>query len=150
MSDATTAGGNAGGSERNLDAQGFDVDLMRTLGHGRVLEWDAEGKRIAVGFEASPDFCHTGDVVQGGFVTAWIDNAMALAVGRASGGTHLPASLEVKVSFFRPTHPGSVRAEAWVVRMGRSVAFTEGRLLDAAGSILAMATSTIKLVPRAG
>jgi uncharacterized protein (TIGR00369 family) len=73
---------------------------------------------------------------------------MALAVGRASEGAYLPASLEVKVSFFRPTHPGEVRAEAWVVRMGRSVAFTEGRLLDAEGVTLATASSTIKLVPR--
>ncbi len=141
-------------SDRNVDAHGFDVDLMRTLGNGRVLEWDGARQRIAVGFEASPTFCHSSDgavdVVQGGFVTAWIDNAMALCVGRASDGAYLPASLEVKVSFFRPTHPGDVRAEAWVVRMGRSVAFTEGRLLDAAGTTLATATSTIKLVPRAG
>ena len=140
-------------TERNVDAQGFDVDLMRTLGNGRVLDWDGARQRITVGFEASPEFCHSGDasgggVVQGGFVTAWIDNAMALAVGRASDGAWLPASLEVKVSFFRPTHPGAVRAEAWVVRMGRSVAFTEGRLLDAEGVTLATASSTIKLVPR--
>lgn len=129
--------------------ESFDTNLMQTLGNGEVLAWDAEHKRMTVQFDASPAFCHSGDVVQGGFVTAWIDNAMALAVGRASAGAYLPATLEVKVSFFRPTHPGRVRAEAWIVRMGRSVAFTEGHLLDAEGVVLASATSTIKLVARA-
>ena len=127
----------------------FDVDLMQTLGNGEVLGWDAERKRMTVQFDATAAFCHSGNIVQGGFITAWIDNAMALAVGRASAGAFLPATLEVKVSFYRPMHPGRVRAEAWIVRMGRSVAFTEGHLLDANGVVLASATSTIKLVARA-
>lgn len=124
----------------------FDNNLMQQLGNGEVLAWDAARKRISVQFDAQPAFCHSGDVVQGGFVTAWIDNAMALAVRRASHGAYLAATLEVKVNFYRPTRPGRVRAEAWIVRMGRSVAFTEGHLLDDEGSVLATASSTIKLV----
>lgn len=132
-----------------LPAETFDTTLMQTLGNGEVLAWDAEHQRMSVQFDAKPEFCQSDNVVQGGFITAWIDNAMALSVGRASGGAYLPATLEVKVNFYRPTHPGRVRAEAWIVRMGRSVAFTEGHLLDAHGVVLATATSTIKLVARA-
>ena len=126
--------------------EGFDTNLMQKLGNGVVLAWEVAPKRITVQFDAQPEFCHSGTVVQGGFVTAWIDNAMALAIGRASEGAFMAATLEVKVNFFRPTHPGRVRAEAWVVRMGRCVAFAEGHLLDDAGNVLATASSTIKLV----
>lgn len=57
------------------------------------------------------------------------------------------ATLELKVSFFRPVGPGPVVAEGWIERAGKSTVFTEGRVLDADGEVAAKATSTIRLVP---
>ena len=91
--------------------------------------------------------CHSGNVVQGGFVTAWIDSAMARAAMLATEGALAPATLEIKVSFFRAANPGPVRAEGWVERLGRSIGFLEGRLTTLDGDVLATATSTVKLVP---
>ena len=40
-------------------------------------------------------------------------------------------------------------AEGWIERRGRSTCFLEGRLLNAAGDVLAKASSTARLMPRA-
>jgi acyl-coenzyme A thioesterase PaaI-like protein len=60
-----------------------------------------------------------------------------------------PMSLEIKVTYFAPVRPGLVVAEGWVERRGKSTAFLEGRLLDAKGQVLAKASSTARLIPRA-
>lgn len=121
--------------------------LMRSLGNGRLLAFDVEKQRATLEFDAHVDMCHSGNVVQGGFVTGWIDSAMAHAAMLATEGAMAPSSLEIKVSFLRPANPGVVRAEGWIVRLGRSIAFLEGRLLNAAGEVVATCTSTAKMTP---
>jgi uncharacterized protein (TIGR00369 family) len=92
---------------------------------------------------------HSGGVVQGGFVTGWIDAAMAHAAIAANGNEVTPMTLEIKVSFFAPVRPGLVIAEGWVERAGRKTCFYEGHLKDASGKVLAKASSTIMLANRA-
>jgi uncharacterized protein (TIGR00369 family) len=128
-------------------AVGDPSPLLESLGGGRVVEFIPGENRAVMEFTARPEFCHSGDVVQGGFVTAWIDSAMAHAAMLATEGALAPATLEIKVSFFRSANPGLVRAEGWVARLGRSIAFLEGRVTTPGGEVLAMATSTVKLVP---
>ena len=70
---------------------------------------------------------------------------MAHAAIAMAGNDIVPMSLELKVSFFAPTRPGLVIAEAWVERHGKRTSFYEGHLKDAAGTVLAKATSTILL-----
>lgn len=90
--------------------------------------------------------CHSGGIVQGGFVTGWIDAAMAYAMMAQLQNTQSPLSLEIKVSFFKAASPGLVIAEGWIAKRGRSIAFLEGRLLDEKGEVLATASSTAKLI----
>jgi uncharacterized protein (TIGR00369 family) len=122
--------------------------LADALGGGAILDIDGESGSAALAFTARPDFCHNGGVVQGGFVTGWIDSAMAHAVIARTGGSAWPATLEIKVSFLLPVLPGTeTRAEGWIERQGKSIVFLGGRLLDANGEVLATATSTAKLLP---
>lgn len=122
-------------------------ELSRTLGLIRVVEMNPEG-RARLEYEAGTHMCHSGGVVQGGFVTGWIDAAMAHAAIAMGGPDIVPMSLELKVSFFAPARPGLVIAEGWVERRGRSTCFFEGRLLDPAGKVLAKASSTLMLAAR--
>jgi len=64
------------------------------------------------------------------------------------GDSAVPMTLELKVSFFQPTYPGIVTAEAWIERRGRQNCFLEGHLLNAAGEVLAKASSTLRLMDR--
>ena len=51
-------------------AVGDPSPLLASLGDGRVVEFIAGENRAVMEFTARPEFCHSGDVVQGGFVTA--------------------------------------------------------------------------------
>ena len=124
------------------------VDLYETMGLVRVVSIDPAGRAV-LEYRATPAQCHSGGVVQGGFVTGWIDAAMAHAVMAIPGDEMVPMTLEIKVSFFAPTRPGLVLAEAWVVHGGRRTAFVEGTLKDSAGTLLAKASSTITMASRA-
>ena len=119
--------------------------LQTSLGQVRVITW--ENGRAEIEYQVGLHMCHSGGVAQGGFVCGWIDAAMAHAsISLAPDMT--PMSLELKVSYFAPVRPGLVVAEGWIERRGRSTCFAEGRLLDAAGAVLAKASSTIRLIPR--
>ncbi|KKI17466.1 MULTISPECIES: PaaI family thioesterase [Sphingomonas] len=122
-------------------------ELSRTLGLVRVVEMNPEG-RATLEYQAGTHMCHSGGVVQGGFVTGWIDAAMAHAAIAMGGPDVSPMTLELKVSFFAPARPGLVVAEGWVERRGRSTCFFEGRLTDASGKVLAKASSTLMLASR--
>ncbi len=121
--------------------------LMQALGDGQLLEYLPEEKKAIMEFTVKPEFCHSGNIAQGGFVTGWIDSAMSHAVILATDRTYWPATLELKVSFFKSANPGKVKAVGWVQKMGRSIAFVEGQLLNDAGEVLATSTSTAKLAP---
>lgn len=122
--------------------------LYETMVLHRIVEMNPEG-RARLEYMAKPGMCHSGGVVQGGFVTGWIDAAMAHAVIAVLGDDVTPMSLEIKVSFFAPVRPGLVIAEGWIERRGRKTAFLEGRLLDGDGNVLAKGTSTATLFDRA-
>lgn len=120
------------------------ADLGQTLGMVRVISLDPAG-RASIEYQAGQHMCHSGGVVQGGFITGWIDAAMAHATIAKAGAGIVPMSLEIKISFFAPARPGTVIAEAWVERRGRQTCFLEGRLTDADGKVLAKGTSTVML-----
>ncbi|WP_435417723.1 PaaI family thioesterase [Parerythrobacter aurantius] len=122
--------------------------LGQSLGFVRVVELDPAG-RATLEYEARPGMCHSGGVVQGGFITGWIDAAMAHAAIALNGQDIVPMSLELKVSFFAPARPGMVIAEGWVERHGKRTGFYEGHLKSPDGTVLAKATSTILLADKA-
>lgn len=120
-----------------------ETDLLTSMGFVRVVAADAKAGIVRAEFDALPRFCHTdGKIVQGGFVTAWLDFTMAQAARLTAGRPVGVASLEVKVSFLRRVGPGRVLAEGRVTRMGRRVAFLDASLFDTQGSLLATASSS--------
>jgi uncharacterized protein (TIGR00369 family) len=121
--------------------------VAKLLGLERVADNGAQTGRATLHFRASMDMCHSGGVVQGGFVTGWLDMAMANVVLSKTNYEQNLLSLEIKVSFLASAGPGLVIAEAWIERMGRSTGFLEARLTNEAGTVLAKASSTVKLVP---
>ncbi len=130
------------------NVESAEPSVLQALGDGVCTELDPEAGRAVIEFTVKPEFCHSGGVAQGGFVTGWIDSAMAHAIIGRYGQQFWVATLEIKISFFRPAGPGKVRAEGWIERAGKQTVFCEGRLLDLNGEVLAKGTSTIRLVPQ--
>ena len=69
--------------------------LYETMGLTRVISLDPAG-RAQIEYAASMAQCHSGGVVQGGFVTGWIDAAMAHAVIAKMGEGMVPMTREQK------------------------------------------------------
>jgi uncharacterized protein (TIGR00369 family) len=123
--------------------------LLESMGFVQVLSTDRKLGVVRAEFEAMKRFCHTdGTIVQGGFISGWLDFTMAQAVIVRAAEPVGVASLELKVSFLQRVAPGRVIAEGRVLRMGRRVAFLEASLFDTAGVLLATATSTALLTAR--
>ena len=117
--------------------------LYESMGNFHVTGWDAEKKVLHAAFTVRREYCHTrGTIAQGGFITAWLDAAMAHAVHHDSGNAQTVFSLEIKVSFYEKVGPGEGRVEGRVVRRGKRVAFLEAALYNAEGKLAAEATST--------
>ena len=121
--------------------------MMQTMGFVRTVSIDAEAGRVVVEFEAKKNQCHSGNVVQGGFVTGWIDNAMATATLLKTEFERMVMTLEIKVSFYRAATPGIVTAEGWIEKIGKKTVFAEGVLRNSDGETIAKASSTIALLP---
>jgi uncharacterized protein (TIGR00369 family) len=117
--------------------------LSESMGNFHVTGWDAERKLLNAAFTVRREYCHTnGTIAQGGFITAWLDAAMAHAVIHETGHAQTVFSLEIKVSFYEKVGPGEGRVEGRVIRRGKRVAFLEASLYNPAGQLAAEATST--------
>lgn len=97
-------------------------------------------------FEMPLDFCHSGDIVQGGFVTGMLDAATTMAGFASVGQFCILNTLEIKVSFLAPSRAGRFNAKARVVRGGKSITFMDAELFNSDGELTATATTTAKLV----
>jgi uncharacterized protein (TIGR00369 family) len=112
---------------------------------GRFVAVDRNAKTCTMEFDISRDFCHSGDVVQGGFVTAMLDAVMSHAVFAAEDGVANLSSLEIKTNYLEATRAGRLRAEGVVIKSGYKLAFLEGRLYDAGGVLTATSSTVAKL-----
>ena len=93
---------------------------------------------------ADERFANPGDVVQGGFLCAFLDSAMgASAVTALEGRRARVANAEMKVSFFRSAQIGSIlTCRASAIETGSTVIFVEGDIHDDTGRHIARASST--------
>jgi len=109
--------------------------------------WLESAERGEAVFECDPGEFHYNPLglVHGGLACTMLDSALGCA-----GHTTLPAgvgytSIDLDVSYLRPilAASGRLRARGRVVKGGRRVIFTQGELTDAAGQVLATATSSL-------
>jgi len=107
-----------------------------------VLEVDSANNRVRQSFEIDGRFCNPRGNVQGGIVSAMLDDCAAFAGIVALGEPGFIASLEMKTSFIAPTWPGTLYAEGRCLKMGRSSCFLEAELRDGEGKLLAKLSSS--------
>ncbi|SMC22177.1 uncharacterized domain 1-containing protein [Andreprevotia lacus DSM 23236] len=83
--------------------------------------------------------------IHGGYAATLLDSACGCAVHSTLSAVQGYTSLELKVAYHKAmtAETGPIRAEAKVITVGKRVAFTEGRIVDAAGTVYASATSTL-------
>ncbi|MCB1697701.1 MAG: PaaI family thioesterase [Halioglobus sp.] len=136
---------------RSIDEQNwvdkFNAQLpifLKMLG-GRLLAVDLEAQSCTFEFNVSTDFCHSVDIVQGGFTTVMLDAAMSQAMFACEDNVKAVSSLEIKTSYLDVTRAGLLRAEGKIVKAGYKTAFLEGRLYNAEGVLSATASTVAKI-----
>jgi uncharacterized protein (TIGR00369 family) len=122
-------------------------EFIRMLG-GRVAAVDRQERTCTFEFNISTEFCHSVNVVQGGFITAMLDAAMSHALLTSTEGVGSVSSLEIKTSYLEPTLAGRLRVVGTVVKSGYKLAFLEGRLYNDEGLLTATTSSVAKLIRR--
>ncbi len=113
---------------------------------GEIVALDIGEKTCTFEFNISTQFCHSIDVVQGGFITAMLDAAMSHAVFATVQGISGVSSLEIKTSYLEPTRAGTLRVVGQVVKESYKTVFLEGKMYNAEGLLSATASSVAKLV----
>ena len=120
----------------------------------KLLGWhliDARPKDgwVRIGFDGKHDFCNPAGFVQGGLLSAMLDDTMGPAVFVMTEGRLYTATITMTVNFLKPAKPGPIVGEANVTQLGKTIAFAEGKLLAADGTTLATATTSARLVETA-
>jgi len=117
-----------------------------TLGM-RLTEVEQDSNRIRMDFDVSESFANPTGAVQGGFITAMLDEAISTCIIIASNVTMTAPTLEMKTSYLRRLMPGKAHVEAKIIKLGRSAAFSEAECYDADGKLVATATATALPMP---
>jgi uncharacterized protein (TIGR00369 family) len=128
-----------------FQAIGRRVPFAELLGI-EVLERGGGRSRLAIA--ARPELHNSRADVHGGAVMTLCDVALALAAMSLDAAAHGAMTVDLTVSFLGPGR-GRLTCEARCLRAGRTVAFSEGEVRDGAGSLVAKALGTFKLVRQA-
>ena len=141
---------------RGLDGLG----LMKGIMDGRfpappiakVLGFQvAEVERGRVVFTYTPVFDHYNPLgsVHGGVAATLLDSVMGCCIHSTLKAGFGFTTVEIKVNYVRAMtdKTGPVRAEGKVINVGSRIATSEGRLVDAAGRLLAHGTTTCLVFP---
>lgn len=90
-----------------------------------------------------------GAPVHGGVYSALVDTAVGGALSTlhaASEGGVGQTTLDLNVSFIASVSDGDIFAEGRILRKGRTIAFGEATITDAAGQLLAVGRATYMIV----
>ena len=105
-----------------------------------------EGGEATIRFAPKTEHENSFNVVHGGASMTLLDVVMAHAARSVEPAMGC-VTIEMKTSFMRAAK-GTLTAHGTLLHRTATMAFTEGRILDAEGKLCAHATGTFKFVPR--
>jgi len=112
----------------------------------RVLDARPAEGWLKLGFDGKADFCNPAGFIQGGILSAMLDDTMGPAVLVMTEGKSYTTTVSLTVNFLSPAKPGPITAEAKVTQLGKNIAFVEGKLMAEDGTLLATATAVERLL----
>jgi uncharacterized protein (TIGR00369 family) len=131
---------------RSLLASGRQPSIGQTL-EFKLVEVDEKGFAVFEGTPSERVYNPIG-TVHGGYAAALLDSACGCAVHAMLAPGQSYTTLELKIAYHKAMtkDTGPVRAEGRVLSIGRRAAFSEAKLLDSQGRLLASATSTLLVI----
>lgn len=136
------------------------LEVMQALRDGRLPQAPIAGtldfRLVAaepgvVTFAGTPRLAFYNPIgtIHGGWIGTLLDSCMGCAVHTTIVAGEAYTTLEYKVNCVKAVtlRTGEVRAEGRVTSRGRRIATSEGRLIDAKGTVLALGTTTCMIFP---
>jgi uncharacterized protein (TIGR00369 family) len=118
--------------------------VLSLLG-GEVESVDAEAGTLRARYVGRDEFRNPAGLVQGGMLSAMLDDVTASLVDATLTTGQGVATLSLNVSFMRPAHVGPIEAEASMMRRGKDICHVMGRLQQD-GKDVAAAIAVCKVV----
>jgi uncharacterized protein (TIGR00369 family) len=130
------------------------LDRLEAPPSSKLLGWrmlDARPRDgwIRIGFDGKAEFCNPAGFIQGGILTAMLDDTMGPAVFILTEGKFYTATITMTVNFLAPAKVGPIVGEGNVTQIGKTIAFVEARLTADDGVVLATSTASARLVETA-
>src|SRR5580700_9566945 len=95
-----------------------------------LVSIDPDAGTIEVAFRASDRFLNPIGSIQGGFLSAMLDDTLGPALVATLDPGQFAPTTDLHVQFLRPATPGRLIGRGRVVRRGNRVAFLAGELTD--------------------
>ena len=136
------------------DANGYFSRMLRgetprppvlTLLGSRIDAVDAQAGTLSATYEAQPSFRNPAGTVQGGMLSAMLDDLTASLVDATLAAGQGVATLSLNVSFLRPAQVGPLQGHAQMLRRGRDVCHVVGTLVQD-GKEVATAVAVCKVM----
>lgn len=108
---------------------------------GFTMEAVEAGRAVMI-LEADQRHWNPMGTLHGGVLCDIADAAMGIAYASLLKEGESFTTLELKINFLKPIWKEVLRAEATVVRAGRTVGMVECNILDSRGNLIARASST--------
>ena len=130
------------------------LDRLTPPPSSKLLGWQLLDARpeegwIRIGFDGRGEFCNPAGFIQGGILSAMLDDTMGPAVFVMTEGKLYTATITMTVNFLAPARVGPIFGEATVTQLGKTIAFVEAKLTAADGAALATSTASARLVETA-
>lgn len=122
----------------------MELPFLKHVG-ARIVE-SGDGASL-VALPIQPHHRNSSGLVHGGVPFTLADTAMGAALYSTLGADERCATIEIKISYFRPVTDGELSCRARIVHRGRNTASLEASL-TVAETLVASATGTFAIVPR--
>lgn len=110
-----------------------------------ITRADREAGVLEASFSAHSHFTNRVGNIQGGMVTAMLDDLMGYALGITLPPTQFAPTANLNVSFLRPARVGILHGKGQVLKREGDVFHLAAKLYNSAGELLASATAKAKL-----
>ena len=130
----------------------FIADLQRRVPYWSTLGLElleVAGGRATMAVTFRPEHLQNG-VMHGGVVASLIDSACACAALSLIYPEAYATSVNLQVAYLKPVTGGRLTARAECLRAGRRILFTEARVQDEAGEVVATGTSQLVRIAATG
>ncbi|MEE9313808.1 MAG: PaaI family thioesterase [Rhizobiaceae bacterium] len=115
-----------------------------------LIEHREDENYTKVSFQPNDDMLNFGGVIQGGFLTAMMDDAVGFNAFISLKMKYALATIDLHTHFYKAVKMGPITVEAWIIRAGKSIVFLEAKLYDCDGELAAAMKSSMKLREFAG